>query len=133
MEGAYKVLVCGDRNWSDDKLIEETLLKFSIDCIIQGGAKGADRIAAQFALVYNIKCLQFDANWKIGRAAGPIRNKQMLVEGKPDLVIAFHDDLANSKGTKNMIDYTKSIGKPVYLCVYDKDTIVEFTHDVVDN
>lgn len=46
----------------------------------------------------------FLAEWdKYGRAAGPIRNKQMLLyvlEAKP-LVIAFWDGI--SRGTKNMV------------------------------
>ena len=50
----------------------------------------------------------FPADWKkYGRAAGPIRNKQMLNEGKPDLVLAFHTNIENSKGTKSMIQIAK--------------------------
>lgn len=47
----------------------------------------------------------FPADWdKYGRAAGPIRNKQMLeyiLEENP-IVAAFWD--GKSRGTKNMID-----------------------------
>lgn len=45
----------------------------------------------------------------------PIRNKQMLDEGKPDLVLAFHTDIENSKGTKNMIYQAKKRGIKVIL------------------
>jgi hypothetical protein len=32
----------------------------------------------------------YEADWEShGRAAGPIRNAKMLIEGKPDYVIAF--------------------------------------------
>jgi hypothetical protein len=41
------------------------------------------------------------ADWaNHGKAAGPIRNRKML-DLKPDLVLAFHADLTNSKGTKD--------------------------------
>jgi len=41
----------------------------------------------------------------------------MLDEGQPDLVVYFHDDIENSKGTKDMItrakkDKVKVIGNP---------------------
>jgi len=37
----------------------------------------------------------------------------MIVEGKPDLVIAFHDNLNESKGTLNMVKQAISYGLPV--------------------
>lgn len=53
----------------------------------------------------------FPADWKqYGKAAGPIRNKQMLDEGQPDLVLCFHDDIEKSKGTKNMYELAKARG-----------------------
>lgn len=45
-----------------------------------------------------MELLRFPAKWnEHGKAAGPIRNQQMLTEGKPDVVFAFHDDIASSK------------------------------------
>jgi hypothetical protein len=71
---------------------------------IEGEAKGADSLARDVALELGFKVLSFPADWdKYHRAAGPIRNRQMLTEGKPDLVLAFHQDLTRSKGTKNMV------------------------------
>jgi hypothetical protein len=58
--------------------------------IIHGGAKGADTLADQWAITNWVKIEEYKPNWeKHGKAAGPIRNKQMLDEGKPDLVIAL--------------------------------------------
>jgi hypothetical protein len=51
----------------------------------------------------------FYADWdKHGRAAGPIRNQQMLDEGKPDLVVAFL--LPQGSGTLDMIRRTEKAG-----------------------
>lgn len=100
-----RLLICGDRNWNNISLIRawvETHLP--IDVVIHGNARGADRLGAQVALELGIKVISFPAKWnEYGRAAGPIRNQQMLDEGNPDFIIAFHNDIRNSKGTKDMI------------------------------
>ena len=54
----------------------------------------------------------FPADWKANpRAAGPIRNRQMLA-AKPDMVVAFHKDLATSRGTKDMVTIARKAGIP---------------------
>jgi len=110
-----KVLVCGSRNWSNRTYIFEKLQQYHadhvIDCIIEGGATGADRCANEWATANNIAINTFNADWKThGKAAGPIRNRQMLTEGKPDIVIAFAVDLLTSPGTANMIATARKAG-----------------------
>jgi hypothetical protein len=59
--------------------------------------------------------MEFPADWDLhGKAAGPIRNRQMLL-AKPEIVIAFHDDLDSSKGTKDMVKIAKRTGVKVKL------------------
>ena len=83
--------------------------------IISGGAQGADTMAAQLAFEYGFRFIEFPANWrKYGKAAGPIRNQQMLDE-HPDLVLAFHSDITKSKGTADMIARAKRKGTPTKL------------------
>jgi hypothetical protein len=54
-----------------------------------------------------LKVERYRADWaKHGRAAGPIRNKQMLEEGKPDLVVAF----PGGQGTANMMSQVREAG-----------------------
>lgn len=116
MRNTFKVLICGDRNWSDRKKIEDyirTLPKGTV--IIEGEAEGADRIAREVGerLGYEVKKVR--ADWsRHGRAAGPIRNKRMLEE-KPDLVVAFHGDISKSKGTKDMVSQADKAGIKVVL------------------
>jgi len=55
--------------------------------------------------------MSFPADWKsYGKGAGPIRNQLMLDEGKPDLVLAFHNDISSSRGTADMIRRAKKHG-----------------------
>lgn len=111
-----KVLVCGDRNWNDPKLIKLRLKKLSRNTIIiHGAARGADTLAGIAAKELGMEVIEFPAKWNIyGIAAGPIRNQQML-EQNPDLVIAFHDDIDSSKGTKDMMNRAKRKGIPTEL------------------
>lgn len=68
--------------------------------LILGGADGVDRFAEDWAVVHWVAHTVYKADWdKYGHGAGPIRNKQMLDEGKPELVIAF----PGGRGTANMV------------------------------
>jgi len=110
------VLVCGDREWRDVKAIGK-VLRTLLDpfVLVEGEAKGADRIAAAIAERMMMSVERFPALWdQYGRAAGPMRNRVMLARMMsarqmlhPTRVIAFHDDLANSRGTANMVKLAK--------------------------
>lgn len=105
-----KVLVCGGRDYDDWEYIEHTLNQFDIEVLIHGGARGADQHAAQWAKNHGVAILEFPADWKsFGRAAGVIRNRQMLTMTEPDLVVAF----PGGKGTNNMVTQAKKAGVPV--------------------
>ena len=104
-----KVLVCGSRNFKDKELMEDVLKQWDICEIIEGEARGADTLAREYAERHGLDVLPFPAKWnEYGKAAGPIRNAQMLTEGKPDLVIAFRGP--NSRGTQNMIEQARKAG-----------------------
>ena len=78
--------------------------------IISGGAKGADSMAEDWAIVHWCSFKEYKADWnKHGKAAGPIRNQQMLEEGKPDLVVAF----PGGRGTADMVKRAREAGVKV--------------------
>lgn len=78
--------------------------------LICGMAKGADLIAYDWAVVNWSQVKEFSADWKThGKAAGHIRNQQMLDEGKPDLVVAF----PGGRGTADMVRRSKKAGVEV--------------------
>lgn len=118
-----RILVCGGRDFDDWEAFRDHMAliaeeKFQrteeIDgnylydvTIISGGAKGADTLAADWATIEWTRYEEFPANWdKYGKKAGPIRNQQMLDEGKPDLVIAFPGGV----GTADMVRRAKKAG-----------------------
>jgi hypothetical protein len=78
--------------------------------VIHGGAGGADRMAGSLAVKLGLGTpIVYPAKWREqGRAAGHIRNRLMLDQEQPDLVIAFWD--GESPGTKGMIDEVKRRG-----------------------
>jgi len=106
-----KVLVCGDRKWLDIDVIRKRLSALPSDVIIvEGGCEGADLISRRVALDIGFEVVEFPAAWKkYGKAAGPKRNLKML-DTKPHLVIAFHDDLENSKGTRHTVTEARRRG-----------------------
>lgn len=109
-----KILVCGARDWFNWKLLEGCLLAHPPGThIIEGGAQGADTMARQFAIGRKWPYTEVPADWKLhGKAAGPIRNRVML-DMKPDLVIAFHTDPGLGKGTKDCVEEARRRGIPV--------------------
>ena len=131
-----RILVCGGRDYgapTDDPELKELRKKqyhhvqtvldqllydpndeyhmpYKDACIIHGAAKGADTAAWDYTAVHWTDCIPFPADWdRYGKDAGPIRNKQMLDKGKPNLVVAF----PGGKGTANMIKQAKEAGIPV--------------------
>lgn len=122
------VLACGDREWTDKALIECTLAYLRTHrseplTVIEGRCRGADRLAGQWAArmrAHGVGWVAFPADWnRYGKGAGPIRNRQMLdwmllARASHTLgVVAFHDRLEASKGTKNMVVQAKAAGVPV--------------------
>jgi hypothetical protein len=79
--------------------------------IIEGCARGADRMAERFAQENNIPLEHYPADWyRFGPSAGPRRNELMLVRGKPRLVVAF--DLG-TRGTADMVARARAAGVAV--------------------
>lgn len=117
----FKVLVCGGRDygWKVENNIKiqddaakrklyralDTLLH-AIEgegrnlTLIHGAAAGADSLSDGWAREREVEIEAYPADWEThGRAAGFIRNSQMLKEGKPNLVLAF----PGGRGTAMMV------------------------------
>jgi YspA, cpYpsA-related SLOG family len=117
-----RLSICGGRNLDEMKamgVILEWISNYpsgTVKHIIQGGARGADRAARTVADALSIPQTQYDADWeKYGKSAGPIRNRIMLTEGKPDVILA----LTGGRGTANMIEIGREAGIPVFELEYN--------------
>ena len=113
-----RVLVTGDRKWTDQSCIERHLLKLlDMDRGIElahGACEGADLLADSVARALGVpdsRIHQYPvtkAEWrKVGLKAGPLRNRRMFDEFKPHIVLAFHNHIEKSRGTKDMVGYAK--------------------------
>ena len=122
LENEWRVLICGGREYGATfaqkkkaydvmaHLVEAAKEAGRTLVIIHGAAKGADSLADESSNFFGIKAIAFPADWnKHGRGAGPIRNAQMLREGRPHLVVAF----PGGSGTANMCKQADETGVPV--------------------
>lgn len=111
---AEVVLICGSRTWTDRRAIGLIVCDLDRDTIIvHGGAQGADMLADQAAVLWGLARRVYPADWQThGRAAGPIRNQQMLDAEQPNRVIAFRMP-GESRGTDDMIRRARKAGIPV--------------------
>lgn len=88
------VLVCGGREMKDTRLVYETLTRLhrkkEITRLVCGGARGADKIGAFWALDNYVDLETKNAKWnELGKSAGVVRNRAMVQDFKPDLVVVF--------------------------------------------
>lgn len=113
-----RVLVCGGRTFNDLGAVWGQLdafhaLQGPITVVIHGGAMGVDNFAHTWAYRNGVPDLPYpvsDADWKRhGKRAGPMRNRWMLADGKPDLVIAF----PGGTGTADMVKQARAAGVKV--------------------
>ncbi len=109
-----RVLVCGGRDYQDWCTVADTLRRLHdispIGLIIHGCDPGAATLAVRWALSTGVPTSGFDANFhSLGPTAERLRNERMIVESKPDLVVAF----PGGEGTADLIGRAKAVGVPV--------------------
>ena len=123
----FTILVCGGRDYTDFEKIHNALADLcdrkglwdrpssaakrwvgkNALCVVTGGARGADTIAIEWALLNGAAFKVYEAEWdKYGLRAGPVRNQAMLQENKIDLVLAAR----GGAGTADMVRRAKKAG-----------------------
>lgn len=127
-----RILITGSRDWTDRVAVYQTLYAYVTrhcppdydrhgnlidydlsDVTIVHGAcpTGADVIAEDWAVVNWVVFERHPADWdKHGKAAGPIRNQEMVDLGA-DVCLAF--PLPGSKGTRDCMAKARAAGIPV--------------------
>ena len=85
---------------------------FPVTEVVCGMAKGADSLGMAWAVANKVPVAKFPADWtSYGRAAGPIRNREML--NYADALIVLMWD--GSKGAANMLTQTVKAGKAAFV------------------
>lgn len=115
-----RILITGSRDWTDKvavaNAIREAWLTFGRPygtIVVHGGATGADYIADVYAKRLGFITEPHKAEWdKHGKAAGPIRNKEMVDAGA-DVCLAFIKN--NSKGATGCAALAEKAGIPVHI------------------
>lgn len=108
-----KVIIAGSRDITDFGLVNDIVQPYlkNITEIVCGCAKGVDQLGWEIGQIAEIPVKEFPADWnKHGKAAGPIRNKQMA--DYADAAIVIHN---GSKGSLNMIEQMRKLKKPVLI------------------
>lgn len=124
-----RLLVTGSRHWTDRNAIDAELAflhdEHGLECVIHGDCRrwdrdrgrhiGADHFAGEWARANGVEEIACPADWKaFGRFAGPLRNRNMIGNHRPDAVLVFHEDLESSRGTKDMVNQAKRAGLPIH-------------------
>ncbi len=117
-----KIGIVGSRSFDDYELLKNTILSYTItdaiDCIVSGGAAGADKLAEDFADEYAINKKIYKPNYKKhGRFAAHERNTEIIMDS--DIVFAFWN--GTSTGTKDSIDKAERLGVPIDVILFFED------------
>lgn len=119
--------MCGSRTWNDHVPIWTFLsgLKATnpraVIRVAHGGAQGADEYGGIAAKLLNVEVSVFPANWEQhGKRAGFLRNKQMIEEFQPDVVLAFSEHPI-TKGTAHTVRLAREADIPVYVIGHGED------------
>ena len=92
-------------------LLKEAIAEsgFNVQLVINGTAKGADKLGKEYADEHGIPVALFPADWDafkaagVGHLAGSVRNEEMAVVANKAIVLWDGE----STGSKNMIDIMK--------------------------
>jgi hypothetical protein len=120
-----RYIFCGSRTLTHNVCMQYIISGLRVDrhisptniTIVHGDAAGADKMAGRFAHDNQFRVEPHHADWdKYGtKAAGPIRNIEMLDAGA-DAVYAFVDKpLAESRGTAHMVKIARGAKIPVFV------------------
>jgi hypothetical protein len=112
-----KLGIVGSRTFTDYERMKREVDLTGVECIVSGGARGADTLASQLAAEFGIPLIEFKPDYEShGRAAPFVRNTQ-IVEAS-DVIIAFWD--GKSTGTIDSVKKAEKMGKKVLMVEFNR-------------
>ena len=109
-----KTIIAGSREGVSYSHIKDAVAAcgWSITEVIEGGARGADRLGRQWAIDNDIPYVTMNADWfQYGKSAGYRRNMDMAEVA--EALIAIRVNM--SKGTTHMINIARDKGLRIYV------------------
>ena len=124
-EGEMRIVVTGSRN-ADEKdcgfvvrALDALAKQYKLTGIAHGAASGVDVFADAWGKRYGISVEAFPADWdEHGPAAGPIRNREMLEQFKPQLVIAFPEPKSRPTGSGTWDTIEAAVERGIFVRIY---------------
>ena len=126
-----RIIVCGGRHFKDYDRLKDEIDNISTRVrkryvksieIVSGHCAGADQLGERYAEERGYPCKVFPAYWKkYGRAAGPIRNSEMIKyasEVEVPVVVAFRSP--RTMGTNDTVKKAQHKGFKVVVVDYDQ-------------
>lgn len=115
-------LFCGSRDWRDRERIREDVWGLPTNAVVvEGGARGADRIAREEALRRGLHVATVPALWdRYGKSAGYRRNAAML-----KFVTEVYAYTLGTSGTNHTIALAQRAGVPVFVRTRRSTSTVE--------
>ncbi len=114
-----KLIIAGSRDLLNLRIIDHRFIEDAIysvyeifpEEVVSGNSGVADKSGEKFAYLNCLKITKFPADWgKHGKAAGPIRNREMAEYA--DALLLLWD--GKSRGSANMKREMEKLKKPIY-------------------
>lgn len=112
-----RLLIAGSRNFNFDITAIQNFIDILIpmdtviDEVVSGACRGVDVSGQNWAEFQSYPVKKFKPDWDMhGKAAGPIRNRQMAEYA--DILLLVWD--GKSKGSSNMRSEMAKLNKPIY-------------------
>ena len=122
-----KVLVCGARDWSNDKTIETEFKKLPPGTVIIHGASkiGFDALVDKIAMKYGFPIRRYPCEEDENGGSVSKRNSKMVrqehVSGDPiHMGLAFTNDLSRSRDVKDLVERARKAGVKVNILIDPK-------------
>jgi YspA, cpYpsA-related SLOG family len=116
-----RLIVCGGRHFRDMALVEKALRRINavrqIDVIVHGGSAGIGMPVETWGREHDVHIIRYPPCRSPGRSGDSKRDEFMLLDGRPDAVLAF----PGGRRTKAFVELASAQRIPVIFAQADTD------------